>query len=199
MGVPLIGLPRLRQMADSTARVEKELSIMAKAPTPAATAKPAAKKTVVKTTAAKTAAKKPAPRAKASSAVKPTRLKAESTVESLKGQASNFASQAGDKAKDYATAGKDKATEALDGLSGFVDDLAKSVDEKFGKQYGDYTRKAATAVSGVADTLKTKQIDDLVEDTRKFVREKPAVAIGAAAAVGFFLTRLFRAGSDRDA
>lgn len=177
---------------------------MAKAPTSASTAKPATKTAAAKKPAAKKpAAKKPAP-AKASSApkaptaVKPTKLKAASTAESLKGQAQEFASQAGDKARTYANTGKEKAVEGLEGLSGFVDDLAKTVDEKLGKQYGDYARKAATTVSDVAGSLKTKDIDDLVEDTRKFVREKPAVAIGAAAAVGFFLTRLFRAGSDRD-
>ncbi len=47
----------------------------------------------------------------------------------------------------------------------------------------------------VADALKGKDVDDLVEDTRKFIREKPAVAIGAAAAVGFVLMRLMKAGS----
>ena len=67
------------------------------------------------------------------------------------------------------------------------------------KARGVIRRRAASAVSNVADTLKSKEIDDLVADTRKFVREKPAIAIGAAAAIGFVLTRLFRSGSsDRD-
>ncbi len=80
-----------------------------------------------------------------------------------------------------------------------IERVAKTVDDRLGKQYGDYARRAASAVSNVADTLKGKEIDDLVADTRKFVREKPAIAIGAAAAIGFVLTRLFRSGSsDRD-
>ena len=48
---------------------------------------------------------------------------------------------------------------------------------------------------GQRGALKGKDVDDLVEDTRKFIREKPAVAIGAAAAVGFVLMRLMKAGS----
>ena len=158
---------------------------MAKAPTPTANAE-----------AAKPAAKAPArPRA-----VKPKKIEPEAKVETLKDQATTFAKSAGDKARDYANTGKDKATDALAGLSGFVDDLAKTVDEKIGPQYGDYARKAAGAVSGVADALKGKDVDDLVADTRKFIREKPAVAIGAAAAVGFVLMRLMKAGSsDKDA
>lgn len=160
---------------------------MAKAPSPAASAKAAVKKAAPKAKAA------------AAKAIKPVKLKAETTAESIKEQASAFAGKAGDKARDYANTGKDKATDALDGISGLVDDLAKTVDERLGKQYGDYARRAADAVSGAADKLKHKQVDDLVEDTRRFVREKPAIAIGAAAAIGFVLTRLFRSGSsDRD-
>ena len=119
--------------------------------------------------------------------------------ETLSDQAGSFKNQVGDKAREYANTGKDKATDLLDSLSQTVTDLAKSVDDRFGASYGDYARKAADAVSGAASTLKDKDIDDLVADTREFIRKQPAVAIGAAAAVGFLLTRLVKAGSnDRD-
>ena len=160
---------------------------MAKAPSPAASAKAAVKKAVPKAKAA------------AAKAVKPVKMKAEAATESFKDQASTFVSKAGEKARDYANTGKVKTTDTLEDISGFVDDVARTVDDRLGKQYGDYARRAASAVSNVADTLKSKEIDDLVADTRKFVREKPAIAIGAAAAIGFVLTRLFRSGSnDRD-
>ncbi len=158
---------------------------MAKAPSPAIKAKPAAKSPA-------------APRA--SRVVKPVKMVAEPQSETLKDKANDFVKNAGDKARDYATTGKDKATMALGGLGTFVDDIARSVDENIGSQYGDYARKAASVVNDAADTLKKKSVDDLVGDTRKFVREKPAIAIGAAAVVGFMLTRLFKAGSaDKDA
>jgi|CXWL01.1.fsa_nt_gi ElaB/YqjD/DUF883 family membrane-anchored ribosome-binding protein len=159
---------------------------MAKASSPAASAKEAVKKAAPKAKAAATRAAK---------AVKPVRMKAENAAESFKDQASTLVGKAGEKAREYASTGKEKATDSLFSISDFVDDVAKSVDDRLGKQYGDYARRAASAVSGVADSLKGKEIDDLVADTRKFVREKPAVAIGAAAAIGFVLTRLFRSGS----
>ena len=151
---------------------------MAKAPTSTTAAKPAVKKAAAKP---KPAAK---PKAAAAKAVKPTRLKAATTTETFKDQATAFVGKAGEKAREYASTGKDKATDGLFSISDFVDDIAKTVDARVGKQYGDYARRAAAAVSGVADSLKGKEIDDLVADTRKFVREKPAVAIGAAAAIG---------------
>lgn len=132
-------------------------------------------------------------------APKPTTMLSAPVGETLSDQAGSFKDKAGDKAREYANTGKDKATDLLDSLSQTVADLAKSVDERLGTSYGDYARKAADAVSGAAGTLKGKDVDDLVADTREFVRKQPAIAIGAAAAVGFLLTRLVKAGSnDRD-
>lgn len=161
---------------------------MAKAPTSDTPAKAPARKPAAKSGAA---AK---PKAVAAKATKPARLKASATSESFRDQATNLVGKAGEKAREYANTGKDRATDGLFSISDFVDDIAKTIDERVGRQYGDYARRAATAVSGVADSLKGKEIDDLVADTRKFVREKPAVAIGAAAALGFVLTRIFRSG-----
>ncbi len=114
-------------------------------------------------------------------------------AETLQDKAGSFANKAGDKAREYATTGKDKASGMLGDLSEMVESIAKNVDDKLGTQYGDYARKAASTVSGVADSLKNSDVDDIVEGTRKFVREKPAMAIGAAAALGFVLTRLIKA------
>ncbi len=78
-----------------------------------------------------------------------------------------------------------------------IADTAETVDSKLGPQYGDYARKAAEAVCGAAKSLDDKDIDQLAEDARNFVRKSPAVAIGAAAIVGFVLMRLMRGSSDK--
>ena len=163
-----------------------------------APAKPAAAKRAApaKTTAPKAAAAKTAaPKAATKPIPKPT-VAAAPNGESFRAQASSFKGKASDKAREYADTGKDKATTILDNLSKTVEELARSVDERLGTTYGDYTRKAADAVSSAATTLKGKDVDDIVADTREFVRTRPAVAIGAAAAVGFLLTRLIKAGSN---
>ncbi len=125
--------------------------------------------------------------------------KAPAVVSQVKEEASSgsetFANKATDKAREYANVGKDKASGALDEISQMVEGVARTIDEKVGTQYGDYARRAAGAVSGVADALKGKEVDELVDDARTFIRDKPAVAIGAAAAIGFVLTRLLKAGS----
>lgn len=113
----------------------------------------------------------------------------------LKGEAANLKDQASTKARDAATAGKGKAAEAVGSLAKLLQDTAPTVDDKLGKQYGDYARNAATSVSGFASSLEQKDIDELAENARDFVRKSPAVAVGAAAVVGFVLARMLKGGS----
>ncbi len=46
------------------------------------------------------------------------------------------------------------------------------------------------------DSIKQKNLDDLIEDARGFVKKSPAIAIGTAAALGFVLVRLIKSGLD---
>jgi ElaB/YqjD/DUF883 family membrane-anchored ribosome-binding protein len=156
---------------------------------------------IMATTSKKTAA---APKAKAKPrttakkpAVKPQLLKTE--AKPLADEAREFIGSAGARAKKAANTGKDKAASTMGDMANMVEDIAKTLDEKVGVQYGDYARKAASAVAGVADGLGNKDVDELMNDARDFVRKKPVVAIGAAAAVGFLLTRLIKAGGDDEA
>lgn len=116
---------------------------------------------------------------------------------SLKDTAIDLKDQAGAKAYDAANAGKGKAAEAVGGLAKLIEDTATTVDDKFGKQYGDYARSAASSVSGFATNLDSKELDELADSAREFVKKSPAVAVGAAAVVGFVLARLLK-GSSKD-
>jgi ElaB/YqjD/DUF883 family membrane-anchored ribosome-binding protein len=111
-------------------------------------------------------------------------------------EASKLFGQAGDKARSFADTGKERATGALDEFSTLMRDAATSVDEKLGEQYGAYARSAADQISGFAESLRGKQVDDLLDDARDFVKKSPAVAVGVAAGVGFVLARLLKSGLD---
>ena len=112
-------------------------------------------------------------------------------IQSLKGQAT-------DKAREYADQGKERATTALDNFSEVVQDAARSVDERLGSEYGQYAHRAANAVTQLAEGLRGKSVDDLLEDSRSLIRKSPGVAIGAAALVGFALARVVKAGMPSD-
>lgn len=116
---------------------------------------------------------------------------------SLKDDAAGLKDQAGAKAREAAEKGKGKAADAVSSLAKLLEDSAGTVDEKFGKQYGDYARSAASSVSGFATTIDQKELDDLAGAARDFVKKSPAVAVGAAAVVGFVLARMLTGGSSK--
>lgn len=100
--------------------------------------------------------------------------------------------QVAGRARDYAEQGKEKATSLLDGIARFIDDTATSLDSQLGGNVGQYAHRMSGAVAGLTDTLKSKDVEQLVQDAREAVRRNPVVAIGAAAAAGFVLVRLIK-------
>ncbi|MEA3051302.1 MAG: hypothetical protein QOG72_205 [Sphingomonadales bacterium] len=115
-------------------------------------------------------------------------------TEQVRGQIYNLRDQAGGKVREFADTGKTRATDMLEELSRVVADTADSIDERLGNNYGEYARKAADSVSGLADNLRGKDVDELYDNVRSAVRKSPGVAIGIAAVVGFTLVRLIKAG-----
>jgi ElaB/YqjD/DUF883 family membrane-anchored ribosome-binding protein len=114
--------------------------------------------------------------------------------QAIRDGASKAAGQATEKLRAYADDGKERAGTALDQLSQLLTDAATQVDGKLGEQYGQYARSAADQVQGFADTVRNKDVDDLIEDARGFVKASPGVAIGIAATLGFVVARLVQSG-----
>lgn len=110
-------------------------------------------------------------------------------------QAGDLKGQAYDRVLGLAQQGKDRAADSLDNLIKLVEEAAGTIDQKVGTQYGDYARRASDAVQGLATTLREKEVDELVEDARTAIAKSPAIAIGAAAAIGFVVARLVKAGA----
>lgn len=105
--------------------------------------------------------------------------------------------QAGKTALSAAGVAKDKTGTAMQSLAKLIADTAGTVDAKLGPQYGDYARQAAESVAGAANTLDGKEVEELLTEARDFVRKSPAVAIGAAAVVGYVLMRLAKGSDDK--
>lgn len=119
-----------------------------------------------------------------------------SPTDKLKEEASKLGTQAADRARAFAGENKDRATGALDDVARMFQSAADDVDAKLGAEYGKYARTAADAITGFADSIRAKEVDDLVADASAFVKKSPAIAVGTAAAVGFVLARLIKSGVD---
>ena len=169
---------------------------MAETEKPAAAQKAATKSSAAKPTAKAASkpakAKTPAPRAVTKA--QPAKGKTETAKSKVTPDVLGFKAQATDTVRAAATKGKDRATEAVGSISKLIRDSAGTIDDNVGKQYGDYARSAADMAEGFAGKMDAKDVDALAEDARQFVRKSPAVAIGAAAAIGFVLARLVRSG-----
>lgn len=100
--------------------------------------------------------------------------------------------EAKEKAFMFANDGKAKTSQAMTSVSKMIDDNAAKIDEKVGVKYGDYARGAAKSINDAAVRLDEKTLDELGEDAKAFVRQSPGLAVGMAAAAGFFLGRLFK-------
>ena len=120
-------------------------------------------------------------------------------IDRLRSGGEDLTSQAGERARGLVSQGLERSAEALSNVSKLVGDTADGLDERLGPEFGEYARKAASAIENTANSIATKDADELIEDTRNFVRNSPGVAIAGAAIVGFALARLLKSGlSGRD-
>jgi ElaB/YqjD/DUF883 family membrane-anchored ribosome-binding protein len=118
-------------------------------------------------------------------------------VESLRSGSEKLSGQAAEKARGLVGQGLERGSEALSNVSKLIGDTASGLDERLGSQYGDYARKAATTIEDTANRIAAKDADELIEDTREFVRKSPGVALAGAAVLGFALVRLVKSGLDQ--
>ena len=116
----------------------------------------------------------------------------------IRGTGEKLSSQAGEKARGIVTQGIERTSEALANVSKMVGDTVPGIEERLGAEYGDYARRAAGAIENVANTIAEKDPDELIEDTRNFVRNSPGIALAGAAVVGFVVARLLKTGLARN-
>ena len=181
---------------------------MAKTPAKPAAKKPAATRAVAKTAPAKSANTTQA-KAKFTKALEEAKAgavaltaEARDRAEAYKGQAvaksgdwveeaKVYGEQAKVKAGELAVEGKARASDAISGLGKLVSENAPVLDDRFGVKYGDYARTASRKMQETAAKIESKELDELGDDAREFVRKSPALAVGIAAVAGFFIARLF--------
>jgi len=108
--------------------------------------------------------------------------------------ADKLSSQAGEKARGLVGQGLERSAEALANVARLVGDTAPGIEERLGADYGDFARRAATGIENTANAIAGKNPDELIEDTRNFVRNSPGIALAGAAVVGFVFARLLKTG-----
>ena len=119
-------------------------------------------------------------------------------VDRIRSGREQLSSQAGEKARGLVGQGLERTSEALANVAKMVGDTAPGIEERLGSDYGDYARRAAGAIENAANTIASKDPDELIDDTRNLVRNSPGIALAGAAVVGFVVARLLKTGLARD-
>ena len=136
----------------------------------------------------------PAPRGEAERPITGSGSPAQGLADRFRSGREQLAGQAGEKARGLVTQSLERTSEALANVSRMVGDTASGIDERLGSEYGDYARRAAGAIENVANSIAEKDPDELIDDTRNFVRNSPGIALAGAAVVGFVVARLLKTG-----
>lgn len=124
--------------------------------------------------------------------------KASEVMVDVKDEVAVLAGKAGTGAKSAATSGKDYAAEAAHSIADAARQIAGKLDD--GQSGGnakaaDFARKAADSIDSFSTKLRDKDIEEIADDARNAVRHNPAIAVGAAALIGFALARFLKGGN----
>jgi ElaB/YqjD/DUF883 family membrane-anchored ribosome-binding protein len=138
--------------------------------------------------------KKPAAANRAPKAEPAAKERFARALEEAKAGAQALGKEAQERAKAFvfANEGKARASEAISGLSKLVEDNAATIDEKVGPKYGGYARTAARSMKDAAVKIDAKDLGEMGEDAKEFVRKSPGAAVAIAAAAGFVIARMFK-------
>lgn len=125
-------------------------------------------------------------------------------AETAKEQASDVASEAKQQAKDVYRQAKRELTEqastqnqrAAVGLAGLASELRTMADRGDGGVATDLTQQAASRIDQAAVWLGDREPGDVLNEVKRFARQRPGAFLAAAAAIGFLGGRLTRGLAD---
>jgi hypothetical protein len=139
---------------------------------------------------------------KAKEAVRDAKAKASDLSESVTRAAKDQAAQIGDAALDLATNAKDKVEAAVTERKSLGADYIASIAQATGRaanefeqdlpQAAQYIRQASEQIRGVADTVRERDVRELVGEVQDFAKRQPTLFFGGAVVLGFAALRFLK-------
>ena len=103
-----------------------------------------------------------------------------------------------DSAAAQLTTQKNKATEGLGSVAQAVRQSTQQLRDQQHETIAEYVESAANQIDRFSQTLREKNVGDLIEDAQRLARRQPAVFIGSAFALGLLGVRFFKSSARRD-
>jgi ElaB/YqjD/DUF883 family membrane-anchored ribosome-binding protein len=113
----------------------------------------------------------------------------------LKDQAQTQLSDATEKAKSFAGEQKDAAGEQLSGVADAISKVASELQDQ--PQIAGYANELASGIKRVSDTVKNRNVDELLAMAEDFGRTQPVAFLGVAALAGFVASRFVLSSANR--
>jgi hypothetical protein len=135
-----------------------------------------------------------------------------STLQSATSAVSDIAHQAGDRVRDQASRAASQVQEqsqaflseqkevAADHIEGVARVLHDTVDQLRQRSPGvvtDYAERAVQSLDSFANSLRDRDVRDLVTQVEDFARRQPVIFLAGSVAVGFALARFLKSSSQR--
>lgn len=139
---------------------------------------------------------------KAKEIVRDVKAKASDVTDGITRAAKDNASQLQDAALDIANSAKDKVEAAVTQRKSLGADYIGSIAQATGRaahefdselpQAAHYIRQASEQIQGVADTVRERDLRELVGDVQDFARRQPTIFFGGAVVLGFAALRFLK-------
>ena len=120
-----------------------------------------------------------------------TKETARATAKAFASQASHLAADIADELNQTADEQKDRGADAMRGFAKAVHGAANDLDEQ-SPTVARYIRKAAESVENLSDTVRSRNVNDLVVAAKDTARAHPTAFFVGAVAAGFALSRFFK-------
>lgn len=120
------------------------------------------------------------------------------TKQKIKEDARDVKREVGAEAREQAKAGKHRLADEADTLSDAIDAAASNLDDQDREGLARYARELSSNLANAAGQLEGRTVDELANDAKRLARNNPALFMLGSVAVGFGLSRFFKASAEHD-
>lgn len=122
----------------------------------------------------------------------------ESSIESIEGSPTRggIVAQVKERATAQLSTQKDRATDGLGSIAQAVRQTTGKLREDQQDMVAQYVEKAADQIERLSNSLREKDVNELLQDAQRVARQQPALFIGGSFAVGLLAARFLKSSSD---
>lgn len=120
------------------------------------------------------------------------------TKRKLEEDARDAKREAGARVREKAEAGQERLAGEADALSDAIDAAASELADHDRDGLARYARTLSRSIADAAGQIESRSVDQLANDAKRLARDNPPLFVLGSIAVGFGLSRFFKASAERD-